>query len=296
MEETAAMQTTPTMETSGAGQAVSPQAANPAASPQKGGQAAPAQKAPAGPSASFSQPKPEKAQPGKEGTAGETGHPKTDRQWRAFRQKNEQLVKERTQRQLDEFFKKRFGGIKNPETGRPIESQKDYEEALDAARRRSAERRQRQAEARGQTFEPLLQANPVIRQAQQIAQKAQQAKLEEFAQSQFAALNAAHGLHVHSGEELLALPNGAVVSRLWQAGVPLADAYTAANLQKVTERQQAAARQAAINAVKGKEHLARQAGVSFSEVDIPPETLASFRQLLPNKSPQELVALYKKYR
>lgn len=211
-------------------------------------------------------------------------------QYAAARRQAEQQIRAR-----DKEFATRFGHIINPVTGRPIQSEKDYFEALDA--QNDAMRRQ-QLESQGidtKLLDELIANNPTVRQAQLVMEQSkQQEELRQFE----ADLQFVHALDptVNTIEDLLNMPNSREVLNMVDKGYSLPDAFKLANWDKLTQQSTQASKQAAINALRSKSHMTPTDGVSdtSTDVDIPQSELASWKNMFPHASDNELKAKYNK--
>ena len=79
-------------------------------------------------------------------------------------------------------------------------------------------------------------------------------------------------------------------------GMRFSEAYKLVNFDRLTSSKGEAAKQAAINQVKGKNHLATGAALNVNDgmEDIPVEALTMYKEAFPEKTMQELKALYNK--
>ena len=101
---------------------------------------------------------------------------------------------------------------------------------------------------------------------------------------------------VNGLDDLLRMPNFAEFDRLVRRGCGLTEAYKLANFDRLSERRSAAARQAAMNALRGKRHLTATGGGAGEDVAIPQETLELYRAAFPQWSDRRILADYKKHK
>ena len=87
-----------------------------------------------------------------------------------------------------------------------------------------------------------------------------------------------------------------IVKLVQDKGLDMVTAYKAVNYGKATKASQEAGRQAAINAAKGKTHLAAHGGEaeSTSMVPVPEGMMRILKEQFPGKSPEEITKLYNK--
>ena len=196
-------------------------------------------------------------------------------------------------RARDARFAERFKDFTNPITGQPITSEADYFAALDAQEELS---RRQELEQRGidpYLLDSLIANNPAIRQAQQIlAQTQEQENVRRFdaEMEQVKALDPT----VNSIEEILQAPNSHDVIAKIKAGYSLVDAYKIANFDKLTAQNTQASKQAAINAMRGKDHMTQTGGVTdtSTDMDIPVSELGKWKAMFPDATEKELKAKY----
>ena len=129
----------------------------------------------------------------------------------------------------------------------------------------------------------------------QQADSEQTARLAEFAKSQLAALEKAHGVHFERMSQLAGAPGGARVMALWKAGAELADAWAAVNLDRVMDKKLAALKQAALNSVYSKRHLVPARGMAEEDAVLPDEVYEQYRALVPNMTDSQIRADWRRY-
>jgi len=203
----------------------------------------------------------------------------------------------KAQKAVDNEYVRRFGHLKNPETGQPIRSQSDYLAALDAQERMKA-----RAQLQQQGVDPsvldnaisnALANNPAIRQAEAVMQQAKQEQIFGQIGNEVAVL---HQIDPSINTVFDVPPDVVNIVTRSNGNINLVDAYKIANFGKVSQNQQAAIQQQAINQAKGKQHLAPVNGVSTPDegVEIPESELAMWKESFPDKSKAELRKLYNK--
>ena len=203
----------------------------------------------------------------------------------------------KAQKAIDEEYVRRFGNLKNPETGQPIRSQSDYLAALDAQ-----ERMKTRAQLEQQGVDPTvfdnainnaLANNPMIRQAEAVMAQAQQEQIFGQIGNEVAIL---HQIDPSINTVFDVPPDVINIVSQSNGNINLVNAYKIANYGKVSQNQQAAIQQQAINQAKGKQHLAPVNGVSTPDegVEIPESELAMWKESFPDKSKAELKKLYNK--
>ena len=201
----------------------------------------------------------------------------------------------KAQKAIDNEYVRRFGNLKNPETGQPIRSQSDYLAALDAQERMKA-----RAQLQQQGVDPsvldnaisnALANNPAIRQAEAVMAQAKQEQIFGQIGSEVAVL---HEIDPSINTVFDVPPDVVNIVTRSNGAINLVDAYKIANFGKVSQNQQAAIQQQAINQAKGKQHLSPVNGVSTPDegVDIPESELAIWKEAFPDASKAELRKKY----
>lgn len=185
----------------------------------------------------------------------------------------------------DAEYARRFGNFTNPETGKPIQSEADYLEALDAQERVKAKA---ELESKGIDYgmiDRMINNSPQMREAQQVIQEMKAQKIEQAIQNDLAELNKMDP----SITSLETVPAD-VVELATKNGFSLVNAYKIANFGKVNAQQTSAIQQRTINQIAGKAHLAPVGSVSKNEnlQEIPAEDLAEWKRYYPGLSEAEL--------
>jgi len=202
----------------------------------------------------------------------------------AARRQSEQRL-----RDIDAEYARRFGHLKNPKTGEPIRSQRDYLAALDAQEEMKAKEQLKQQGVDPAVLDNLIANNPAVRQANAVVAQTQRAMTIGQINNDIAELNRLDP----SITSLETVPPD-IIQRSMQTGMNLVDAYKIANFGRVNDSQQAAIQQAAINQAKGKSHLNPVNGVATPDegAEIPQSEKTLWKDMFPDKSPAELKKLY----
>lgn len=216
----------------------------------------------------------------------------------AARRRAEQEFAER-QRLEDLEYERRFGDYENPITHQPIRSKKDYFDALDAQ-----EKLQRDAELESKGIDPKLfedmvnkqvANNPAVLQANAIMQETQQNMIKARLEEDVKAISQLDS-SVKNIDDILNAPNASQIIGLVKANnMSLVDAYKIANFDVLMANKTNATKQAAINNMKGTQHLSTTDGVTGGDdggVDIPSDELAFWKRAFPDASMKELRAKY----
>lgn len=202
---------------------------------------------------------------------------------------------ERKNAEIDAIFAQQYGGFTNPETGQPIRGAKDYYEAVAAQERMKVRSEMQEKGVDPQLIDNMIANSPLVRESRQaVAElnniRAQQQLDADF--NQILALDPTLG----SKDDILNDPAMPLIVQKVQSGMSLVDAYKIVNFEKLSSSREAAAKQATINQVKGKSHLATGTSLNVNEEgeDIPAELQEMYKDAFPDKTPQERRALYNK--
>lgn len=207
-------------------------------------------------------------------------------------------AREEAQRTIDEVFAR--SGLKNPYTGQPITSKAEY----DAYRERfEAERREKilkQTGMSGEEFQQFVQELPEVRkarEAQEAAEKAVRETKEAAAKVKIEEQLKEIGTmdpSIKTLEDLSKMPTYPRFYELVKRGNTLTDAFRLANFDALTQGAAAGARQAAVNAVRSKEHLEQTRTRGKGAVSVPADVREQYRFFNPDATDEEIQRHYAK--
>lgn len=194
----------------------------------------------------------------------------------------------------DQRFAERFGHITNPVTGRPIQSEKDYFEALDYQAQQQVMQQAKDQGVNPELIEQLVANSPAMRQAQQVIR---QATIDEGNREMNQQIQEISGFYpeVKTLDDIVKMETFPVFDAYVRQGLNLVDAFRLANFDALSQRGAAASKQAAINAAKGKGHLSPVgggAGDLTGEVEIPANERELWESFYPGLSYKELRTKY----
>ena len=193
----------------------------------------------------------------------------------------------------DAMFARQFGQYKNPETGQPIRSAKDYSEAMLAQERIQAREQMQQNGIDPNVIDNLIANSPAVRQAQAATAELNAYRAQQVLESDFKEILALDP-SLNSKDDILNDPSlPAMLDRVSQ-GMRLVDAYKIVNFDRVFASKESAVKQQTINQVKGKNHLTTGASINVNdgEEDIPANMVSQYKDWFPEKSMKELKKLY----
>lgn len=246
---------------------------------------------------------------GETGTTVEAGQLGADNKvWEAARKRAEAEANRRYAAQ-NAAISARFEGKVNPLTNKPVRTVDDllaYQDAQDQMRAKRAEDTVRQQlQAKGidpRLLDAAVAGNPIILQAQQAMQamkaRQEQQAVEDGERMFNEQMEEIHGLDssISGLDDLQKLDGFADFDKRVRNGYTLTDAFVLTWQDRLATRKAEAAKQAAINAAKSKEHLTTtgtSAGKT-TDVDIPAGEISVWRDAFPDETPAQLRTRYNK--
>lgn len=221
--------------------------------------------------------------------------PETNRAFAELRRRAEEA--ERKAAELNNLYAAQFGSYTNPETGEPIKSAEDYLNAMAAQERIKAREQLQQNNVDPELIDKLIANSPVVRQAQEATAELNNFRAQRQIDEDLRKILAIDS-RFSSLEELKADPSMMEVAEYCtnHPGVRADEAYKIINFDRLSSSKVGAAKQAAINQVKGKNHLNTGAALNVDDGldDIPAEQLENYKEAFPGKSIKEIKALYNK--
>lgn len=184
-------------------------------------------------------------------------------------------------------------GATHPVTGKPVTNVIEYFDALE-----NQERLQREQELQEKGIDPgyidrAIASNPMVLEANRIIQQQQQAAADTALKQDISKVMEIDP-NIKSFDDLANLPNFPEIARQVGRGLSLVDAYKMVNFDNYMHQNNDAARQQAINQMRGKSHLASHPnGVATGndDVEVPAEIMRSWKA--DGKSEKEIRELYK---
>ena len=186
-------------------------------------------------------------------------------------------------------------GVTHPVTGQPITSVSDYLDALQIQQRQASEQELQDKGVDPQIIDRMIATNPVVMQAQQVIEQTKQSEAAARIQREIAELSK-YDPNINSFEDLANLPNYPdMVAFVAQTGgnASIVDAYKMLNFDSFMNQTGEAARQKAINQMRGKEHLSTQPGTATEDdmVEVPADIMSRWKE--EGKTEKQIRELYK---
>lgn len=222
-----------------------------------------------------------------------------DSVWAIARKRSEREAQARIDRQIAQ----RFGQYKNPATGKNIATLDDYFAAMDAQAEQSRQdaidrMTANQSREQQEALRQILANDPEKRRLNARVQELEQKQIDEQAGAAFnrdfaelqklePALKTVNDLEKLDGFDK-------IVQLVQEKGLDMVTAYKAVNFGRATQASQAAGKQAAINAAKGKNHLAVHDGQAQpgTQKVMSESMLHLAKEAFPDKSDAEIQKLY----
>ena len=183
-------------------------------------------------------------------------------------------------------------GITHPVTGQPITNVRDYVDALSVQQRQANEQELQEKGVDPAIIDRMIASNPTVMQAQHVIEQSKIAEAEYALQNDLAEITK-YDPSIKGMQDLASLPNFPEILDRVTRGASLVDAYKMVNFDAFMQHTNQAARQQAINQMRGKEHLATQTGVAQSDdfVEVPAEIMSRMKS--EGKTEKQIRELYK---
>ena len=191
-------------------------------------------------------------------------------------------------------------GLKNPYTGKPIQTRAEYDEYRSAHAEQQRERFKQKQGMTDEEYQDMIAGLPEVQAAEEKAAKAEQAN-EEYRRAQMQAQLereiaqiAAIDPTVKSLDDLVRLENYPQIYERVNQGMSIYDAWRLENMDAILEAgRKGAAQQAAVNQA-GKDHLraTKGRGTGGQMKSVPAEEMDMYRALNPGVTDQEITEHY----
>ena len=184
-------------------------------------------------------------------------------------------------------------GVTHPVTGRPISTMEEYVDALGAQQRLAREKELEEKGIDPSIIDRMIAENPVVMEAQQVLHNAREQEAGAAIQRDLAEISK-YDPSIKSVQDLAELPNFLEMVERVERGANLVEAYKMVNFDNFIAHTNEAARQQAINQMRGKSHLTSQGkGVDTAndDVEVPAEIMSSWKA--EGKTEKQIRELYK---
>lgn len=184
-------------------------------------------------------------------------------------------------------------GITHPVTGQPITNVRDYVDALQIQQKQAQDKELQDKGIDPSMIDRMIERNPVVMQAQKVIEHSKMMEAETALQNDLAEITK-YDPSIKGIQDLSQLENFPEILDRVQRGASLVDAYKMVNFDNFMQHTNEAARQKAINQMRGKNHLPSQStGVAQTDeyVEVPAEIMARFKA--EGKTEKQVRDLYK---
>lgn len=184
-------------------------------------------------------------------------------------------------------------GITHPVTGQPITNVSDYIDALAIQQRQANEAELQEKGVDPALINRMIETNPVVMQAQQVIEKNNEVMSEVALKRDIEEISKINP-NIKDFNDVANLPTfPQMLDYVARYNMSIVDAYKIFNFGSAMQQTNQAARQQAINQMRGKDHLKTQTGVSQSDdyVEVPPEIMSRWKS--EGKTEKQIRSLYK---
>ena len=209
-----------------------------------------------------------------------------NRRYAAMRRRTEQEARDRASREVDAAIA--AAGIVDPRTGRPVRTRAELEAC------RAGGRAEKGGGLAPAEYRRPAGAPPEVKAARQALAYAQETEIHRKVEDQVRQISRMDPSIREKGD-LSRLSCYEQMCRMVEKGYELADAYRVLNFDELLRRNEAAARQAALNSVSGKSHMAQRKPRGEGGAYVPPDVAEEYRLFLPGITDAEIQAHYNRY-
>lgn len=196
-------------------------------------------------------------------------------------------------------------GVKDGETGKPIETIEEFKKFQSKQRSAQAQRDLKAGKLTTQTLGAALMETPEIREILESANAAKAAADEAQSKARLAQFNANMQTElaeirklnpgIRSTDDIVRMETGPEFARLVRTGLRPSEAYKLANFDQLQAGAKNAAEQAARNAAAGKAHMQQTPKGGKPEVSVPEDYKQNMRRFNDGITDEEIARYYEKY-
>ena len=215
----------------------------------------------------------------------------------AIRRRAEEDARKRYEAELsvmDQQIAAMCQGKTHPITGQPVTSMREYLDALSAQQRMARERELQEKGIDPSVIDRMIAENPVVMQAKQVLEQSKKTQAETALQQDLAEISKIDP-SIKGIQDLANLPNFQdMVQLVSNNKLSLVDAYKMVNFDAFMQHTNDAARQQAINQMRGKSHLPSQTQTVATEnddIEVPADIMSSWKA--EGKTEKQIKELYR---
>lgn len=195
---------------------------------------------------------------------------------------------------IDAQFAERFKDYKNPITGQPINSAKDYFDAINAQEQLATQKKLADQGIDPSLIEKAVNNTPAVQAANRIIQEQRAKEIQTYLDEQVKAISQIDP-SIKSIEDIEKSEKYSEVHKyVSENRLSVVDAYKLVYADKLVQKKTDAVKQQAINNAKSQQHLtATEGGKGGDDLkDIPLNVLSQWEAFFPGKTRAELRELY----
>lgn len=198
-------------------------------------------------------------------------------------------------KRMDQRIVERYGNLVNPITKKPIGSQQDYLDALDAQERLASEKALEQKGINPQVLANYMKGMPEMKVIQAMQERIEQEKSErefkeglDYIDKEIKAIQE-FDPSIKTKEDLDNMDGREEIVALCNKGVTLSKAYKVVNSDLILAKETKKIKQATINQAKNKSHLQKTGGANGTtgDINVSDELMESLRIAFPKISDSE---------
>lgn len=214
----------------------------------------------------------------------------------SIRRRAEEEAKKRYESEInaiDQQIAAMCKGVTHPVTGKPITNMRDYVDALSSQQRIAREKELEEKGIDPAMIDRMIEENPVVMEAKQVIHNSRMMEADAALQRDLAEIGK-YDPSIKTIQDISELPNFPEMLERVERGATLIDAYKMVNFDNFMQHTNQAARQQAINQMRGKSHLTSQGkGVDTpnDDVEVPAEIMANWKA--EGKTEKQIRELYK---
>lgn len=222
--------------------------------------------------------------------------PEENARYAAIRRRAEEEAKRRYEGEMNAMNQQIAAmcrGITHPVTHQPITNVRDYMDALAIQQRQASEQELEEKGIDPAMIDRMIAQNPVVMQAQQVIEQTKTAEAEAQLQRDLAEVSK-YDPSIKNIHDLAELPNFPEILDRVSRGASLVEAYKMVNFDNFMQHTNEAARQQAINQMRGKSHLPSQPNTVATEnddVEVPSEIMSRWKT--EGKTEKQIRELYR---
>lgn len=201
----------------------------------------------------------------------------------------------RKQAAVDAEYAERFKDYKNPITGQPIRSAKDYFDALTAQEQLQTKKTLADNGIDPNLIEKAVNNSPAVKAANLVIAEQRIEKVKSYLEEQIREVGKIDP-DIRSAQDIEKSDRyPQILAYVNNNRLSVVDAYKLVYADKLNEKKTAAVKQQAINNARSQSHLkATESGAGSGDnlVNIPENQLAQWREFFPDKPDKELREIY----